>query len=515
MTKQLSRTDYSIRNVIVGSITQIINFILLFIARMVFIKILGVEILGINALFESILTALSLLDLGFGTAIAYSLYKPLADNNQKKIVDLMGFYAKIYNYLALIIFICGIAIIPLIPFFTKSTIPFTELIIYYVLLLLSTSLSYLLIYKTIIITADQKNYVIKVYNTLFVIMRTIIQIGVLLIWKSYIGWLIIHLVSVVGMNIILVLVANKMYPFLKQKPGQLSKKDRQEIVKDVKSLFLYKVSGVVINTSDNIIGSMFTSAVAVGIYSNYYMVVGTISTFFQSLLSSLTASIGNLTLSKDNNKQYQIFKIINLITFLVVGIIVSWLVVSLNPIIKLWLGEKMLFPIWVMVVIIAIFYFQTTAAPLWSFRDGSGAFREVKYVGFYMAIINIILSIVFAVWFGFGGVLLATLVSRLITVYWLEPLLLHKTVFKKKYAGYLLMRIEYFIAIISGCLLNYWTMSILVKDGIVGVMISMMFSAFYITIIFLIIFGRTSEWKVLQDLFIKHFSNKFLAKSKK
>lgn len=503
MSRQLSRTDHSIRNIVVNSVTQMINFVLIFISRRVFIRILGAEILGINALFESILTALSLLDLGFGVAVAYSLYKPLADNDQQKIVNLMGFYAKVYRRLAAIIFLFGLAVVPFIPLIVKTTIPLTDLIIYYVILLASTSLSYLFIYKSIIITADQRNYVIRFYSAIFTIVRIIAQITVLIFLRNYIAWLVVHLLSVVGSNIFLANIADREYPFLKRKPKALPKKQRSEIIKDVKSLFLYKLSGVVINTSDNIIGSVFTGALAVGIYSNYYTIVGSVGTFIQSVVASLTASVGNLFLSKDVDKKYGIFKVTNLVTFLPTGIVSSWLFASMNEMIKVWVGESMLFPLWIVVIIVAIFYFQTTAAPLWSFRDGSGAFRQVKYVGLYMAIVNIILSIVFAIWLGFGGVLLATLVSRLVTVYWLEPLLLHKTVFKKSYLGYALMRLRFSAVIFIGGALNYLIIQSLHITGLKNIILSLLFSILIMLVMFFMVFRNSAEWKMVCSIFVE------------
>lgn len=457
MTKQLSRTQHSALNLVISIIAQLISFGLSFGVRVVFIRILGVEILGINALFESILVALSLLDLGLGSAVAYSFYKPLADNDQTKIVNLLAFYAKIYRLLAVVFFVGGLLVVPFLPNITKTSLPLAELASYYLLLLLATSSSYLFVYKATLITADQKAYIVKIYSTLFTVLRTVVQLAALIIWRDYRAWLVIHLISVISLNLSLAMKANKLYPYLRQPTQELSKTERQEISRNVKSLFLYRISGVVINTSDNVIGSMVAGAAKIGLYSNYYMIIGTIGAFFQALLSSLTASIGNLSLSKNKCNQYQVFQALNFLTFWSVGIITVWLSLTLNNFIQLWLGGKMLLADWIMAVIVANFYFQTTAAPLWSFRDGYGAFHQVKNIGIYMAVVNIVLSVALGLWLGIGGVLLATLISRLTTVYWLEPWLLHKLVFKRTYLSYLGMRLQYALAIA----LSLWLTSLI------------------------------------------------------
>lgn len=502
MAKKLSRTQHSALNLAVSSVAQIVSFGLSFVARIVFIKVLGVEILGINALFESILVALSLLDLGLGSAVAYSFYQPLADNDQAKIVNLLAFYAKIYRFLAGLFFVGGLVVVPFLPTITKTSIPLADLTVYYLLLLLATSSSYLFVYKATLITADQKTYVVKIHSTLFAVLRTAAQLVALLMWRDYKAWLIIHLISVVGMNLALAWKAHKLYPYLNQAPQPLSKTERREISRNVKSLFLYRISGVVINTSDNVIGSMIVGAAKIGIYSNYYMIIGTIGTFFQALLASLTASIGNLSLSKNKQNQYQVFRAVNFLTFWSVGVVVVWLSLSLNHIISLWLGEKMLFANWIMWVIVANFYFQTTAAPLWLFRDGYGTFHQVKNIGIYMAIVNIVLSVVLGLWLGIGGVLLATLVSRLTTVYWLEPWLLHKIIFKRSYSQYLRMRLKYALVIVVSLIGSWLISDWLIIRGLWQVLEQLIISAIITSGLFFGLFWQTKEVRLLLDKII-------------
>lgn len=498
MAKKLSRTQHSALNLAVSSVAQIVSFGLSFVARIVFIKVLGVEILGINALFESILMALSLLDLGLGSAVAYSFYQPLADNDQAKIVNLLAFYAKIYRFLAGLFFVGGLVVVPFLPAITKTSIPLADLTVYYLLLLLATSSSYLFVYKATLITADQKTYIVKIYSTLFAVLRTAAQLVALLMWRDYKAWLIIHLISVVGMNLALAWKAHKLYPYLNQAPQPLSKTERREISRNVKSLFLYRISGVVINTSDNVIGSMIAGAAKIGIYSNYYMIIGTIGTFFQALLASLTASIGNLSLSKNKQNQYQVFRAVNFLTFWSVGVVVVWLSLSLNHIISLWLGEKMLFANWIMWVIVANFYFQTTAAPLWSFRDGYGAFHQVKNIGIYMAIVNIVLSVVLGLWLGIGGVLLATLVSRLTTVYWLEPWLLHKIIFQKPYFDYLLTRLKYAAVLIISFLIVAFVTQNFALNSFLGVILKLILSSVVVSILFIGFFYHSDQFNSIK-----------------
>ena len=174
-----SRTDNSIRNIIFGLISQVIILFLNFISRTIFIKILGNEYLGINGLFSNILMILSLAELGIGNAIIYSMYKPLASNNREKVTAIMNLYKKIYNIIALAIFIIGLTIIPILKFIVNSNIEMKYIIIYYLLYLMNSVISYLFASKTAILNADQKMYIVKIYTLIFTVLQIIIQIVLL------------------------------------------------------------------------------------------------------------------------------------------------------------------------------------------------------------------------------------------------------------------------------------------------------------------------------------------------
>ena len=154
-----TRTQYALLNSAVGFISQFIRIILSFINRTIFIQFLGVTYLGINGLFTSILSILSLAELGMTTAIAYSLYKPSADSNYSKVFAYLDLFKNIYRIIALIVFILGVVVSLFLPFFMNEIDVTSQIILIYYLFLINSVISYLFTYKRTLLDADQKRYI--------------------------------------------------------------------------------------------------------------------------------------------------------------------------------------------------------------------------------------------------------------------------------------------------------------------------------------------------------------------
>lgn len=158
-----SRIYNSTKNIILGIVSQILTLILNFGTKIVFVRILGAEYTGINGLFSNVITILSVAELGMGSAIIYSMYKPLAENDQKRISELMNFYKKIYNIVAITIFIIGIGLVPFIKYLVNTSVEIEHINVYYLLFLINTVASYIFASRTVILNANQKLYIILLY----------------------------------------------------------------------------------------------------------------------------------------------------------------------------------------------------------------------------------------------------------------------------------------------------------------------------------------------------------------
>lgn len=433
----MSRTKSSLINFIFAMIGQGIGLVVSFIARIFFVKILGSEYLGLNGLFTNILTVLSLAELGVGNAITYSLYKPLAENDINKCNLLMQLYKKIYIIIGITILILGISLTPFLSIFIKEIPKIPNINLIYILFVLNTAISYFYSYKRNLIIADQNRYIATIYRYGFYILLNIFQIIYLLLVKDYIGFLVIQIITTLLENILVSIKANKMYPYLREKKQfKLDNDTKKEIFNNTKAMMMHKIGGVIVNSTDNIILSRFVGLVAVGIYSNYYLIISALNLIFGQIFSSLTASIGNLCASSKKEKQFEIFKHINFLTFWIFSFSTISLLILFNPFIELWVGKEYIFNFDIVLILAINFYISGLRKSVLTFREASGLFQKDKYKSIIEAIINLVTSIILAIKFGTFGVFLGTFISSVTTCVWIEPYVLYKYGFNKKLSLY-------------------------------------------------------------------------------
>lgn len=482
-----SRTKKSINNMVMGLINQITTLLLSFISRTIFIRILGVDLLGVNGLFTDVLSLLSMADLGFNTAMVYSFYKPIAENDTKKISALTNFYKKVYNIIAISITIIGIAILPFLNLIVNTDKDIPLLKVYYLFSLAGVIISYLFVYKTSIITADQKNYIVMKISTVINFIKTIVQIISLIVFKNYIIYLSINLIGNFLNNYIASKKAVKLYPYIKEH-NILPKKDRRDIFENVKSMFIYKISSLLLTATDNTIISMLIGTVFVGYYSNYALVSSKAIIILQIIFGALTASIGNVIVREKSEKRYEIFQATQSVSFIICGIVVTSFSLLINDFIKVWLGSEFTFSYTVVLTITLNMYLSCVLQPLWTYREATGLYIKTKYVMFIAAVVNIILSIVLGKLLGIAGIFMASAIARLSTYFWYEPFVLFKEYFDqtpRKYyksmsLNFLLMIsvILLFNIIFSKVLVNTW-MGLIIKSIIIGIITTILFLTIY------------------------------------
>lgn len=500
----MSRTKNTIKNFSVAIMGQVIGLFISFIARIFFIKILGEEYLGLNGLFTNILTVLSLAELGVGEAIIYSLYKPLAEKDTRKCNMIMQLYKKLYIYIGIFILVIGIAITPILPYLIKE-LPDIKYINYiYILFVINTAISYWFSYKRNLIIADQNRYVATIYRYVFFAILNIVQIFYLVIFKDYIGFLILQIISTLLENILVSNKANKMYPYLKEKEKiKLDKKVKDEIVKNTKAMMMHRVGGTIVTSTDNIILSMLVGLNAVGIYSNYYMVVYALNLFFTQLYNSLIPSVGNFCVNNNDSKKYGLFKKINFLTFYMYSLSCVMLFALYNLFIEIWVGNSLLFPIEIVAVLIINFYLTGMRKSVLCFRDAEGLFDKDKWKSICEAIINIVVSIILGLKFGTIGIFIGTLISSITTCVWVEPFVLYKYSFNKNFLEYLKIYFKQMlwtvivitIVITINSLVKYSLMIEFIKNGLIAFIIY--------HFVFFISFRKTDEYKYFYEEFIK------------
>lgn len=427
---QDSRTKNSLRNVSYNFMNQLVMLLTRFVNRSVFIQVLGVEYLGINGLFSDILQMLSMADLGFGTAMVFSLYKPLAEKDEEKIASLIGFYRRVYHVIAISISLVGIGLVPFLKYLVnlEKDLPYME--IYYLFFLANTVASYLVVYKTSILTADQKGYISAKINSTSNLLRTIVMTVFLYVTKNYFVYLTLQVIFTYATNYYVSRQAEKLYPYINKKT-KLKLDESKNIVKNIKSVFIYKLSGVLVTASDNTIISVLVGTIWVGYYSNYGLIVNQLINFFNTLFSSLSASVGNLVISEDNDKRFEVFNVLQTASMIICSVSTACIYLLMPDLIKVWLGENFLLPNSVLLAVAINFYFASIVMPIWTYREATGMYQKTKYAMLATAIVNLILSVLLGKMVGLPGIIIATTIARLVTYFWYEPRILFKEYFNK------------------------------------------------------------------------------------
>ncbi len=427
------RQKKSLRNFAYGILAQSVTLLLNFAVRSVFIYTLDKVYLGVNGLFTDILTVLSLAELGFGSAIIYAMYKPLADKDTNKLQAIINLYRKVYWCIGLIVAVLGVAVIPFFPYIIKDCPPIPHLTFIYLLFLLNSVSSYFFAYKRSVLDADQKSYVCYKYRLCFCVLRSIAQMACLYLLQSFILFLAIQVAATILENIAITLYVNRHYPFLATRNKQkLDKSEISVIRKNVYALMLSRVARVIYNGSVNIVISATVGIICVGLYSNYVLIVGAILMILNQVTEAIRAGVGNYIATQPKEQHILLFNKIDFCNFVLYGFSAIMLFVLINPFIALWAGKDYMLSDACAMVIAINFFIQGILDSLWLFRSTLGLFTQGKYRPVFSAGLNIALSILLGRYFGIVGVLLGNTFARILVNLWYDPYIIFKFGFNAK-----------------------------------------------------------------------------------
>lgn len=495
--KSESRLRNSFVNVITGLFGKVFTCVLGLISRTIFIHVLSTEYLGVNGLFENILYILNFAELGFGNAIIYNMYKPIANNDDEHVKTLMNYYKKVYFILGIIVLTIGLMLIPFLKYIITDVPNIKESIaVIYVLFLLQTVSTYFYGYKKSILTAYQKDYVTNIINFIFTILKSIFQILFLLLTREYLLYLIVNIILSIVPNIVISYKVDKMYPFLKSKNyNKIDRKEKNEIKNNVKNLVVYKVGDVVSNGTDNILISMFAGINIVGLFYNYNNLFHQAGDVAWNMLSGLTGSIANVNVKETSEKKEIILLQTLFVSLYLYGFVCICLGVLINPFITLWLGEEYLLSMDIILVYLLVIYYDGFSFINHVYRNTEGLFKYGKLLPLISAIINLVLSVILGKRYGISGIFIATLISKLLTYIWYTPYLIYKKCYNKKTYQFYLKFIYYtFVFILVYYICNY-IVSLISYSNLIGLIIKGIVTVIISNILLIIFFYRTFEFK--------------------
>lgn len=459
---RLARTKNAIKNTIWGLVYKICILIFPFIIRTVLINKLGIEYLGLNSLFASILNMLNLTELGLGSAIVYTMYKPIAENDYITIRALIKLYKKMYMIIGLIVIALGFLIVPYLPYFIKdSVLPDINIYIIFVISLGNSAVTYFIFaYKTCLLNAYQRTDVISKVALFVNIIMYSFQIVVLILFENYYLYLIIQPIAGVITNIINAYFAKKMFPFLYCE-GTVEKHTINDIKKRVTGLMISKVANLSRNAFDSLIVSSMIGLTAVAIYNNYYYILSSVSAVLIISMTSISAGVGNSIAIESIEKNEHDFESINFLYMIISFVIFSCFIGLYQPFMTIWVGKDYLFNDKVMLAFSFYFLIDKELNVIGQYYDAAGLWWHGKWIGVIETITNIILNILLCKYYGVLGIIFATIFTLLVIRFPLTVHYLYKFYFKKSPNKFFKKQIEELIVFLFiGCIIYFLTRDI-------------------------------------------------------
>lgn len=492
-------------------IFYVLNIVLSFIARNIFIKILGADVTGLNSLFTSLIGFLNVAELGVGAAVGYSLYEPLSKRNYKKINDIMILFRHYYKNIAKIVLVLGIILSIFLPFLIKGQVNIKLAYLYYFLYLINCAFSYLFTYKQTLIIADQKQYKIASHLNLTKIIKVIIQCLILYIIPSFFAWLIIEVIF----NLLGMILANKRIDleygnnitYSNEKTLKLIKLENFEIGKNIRNVFFHKIGGFVIFQTDAIVISLFSTLKETAIYANYMMIINSLTGLLSNAIGSIMPSIGNLIAEETKEKSYKIFRKLFLFDHLIAIFISIVTYKIINQFIIFWVGKEYLFNKYIVLTLIINLYIQISRGTVDRFKDGFGIYWDI-YAPVIESIINIIFSVGLAYKIGIIGVFIGTIISNIIIVEIWKPYILFKEGFNQNIIKFITQSLNIYIRNIIIILASHFLYNKIYKYIDLGnIFINIILDAILISVIcivvIMVVYSSVKEFKDILNTILR------------
>lgn len=434
---KIERTKNTVRNIVFGLALKIVNIVLPFISRTVILYIMGAQYLGLNSLFHSILSFLSLAELGVGAAMTYTMYKPIAENDFDTIRAILNLYKKLYRIIGCVILVVGMCLMPFLNTIIKGDVPDdTNIYVLYFVYLINTVLTYWMFgYKNAILQAYQRNDIESKIGIFISPASYIVMLSFLAITKNYYAYIIWQPIFTIITNIIRMIIVDKHFPELKPK-GEISKEMKRSIFKKVIAILGAKLNTVVLNAADNIVMSAFLGLTVIAIYGNYYYIMSSIFMFLGIIYSSMTAGLGNSLQTESLQKNYKDFEKFSFMNSWLVGWCTVCLVCLYQPFMKIWVqDENLMLPFYVVLELGLYFYiYQIRKIPV-VYKDAAGIWWEDRFRPYVCMVVNVVLNVLLVQFIGVSGIILSTVFSLFVSIPW-ENYTIFKYIFhcsSKKY----------------------------------------------------------------------------------
>lgn len=499
---KINRTRNAKAGILTGLFSKLLHLGMPFITRTVILYILGTEYLGLSGLFSSLLSFLSLAELGVSNALVYSMYKPVAEEDADSVCALLSLYRKLYRIIGFVILAAGLICVPFLPLLISGDVPADmNLYLLYGVYLGNTVISYFLFaYRGSLLHAHQRVDVTNVTDSVISAVTWVLQIVMLLIFKNYYAYLIFMPLSNVAGNLVRLYYTKKLYPQYTPR-GKVDPELEASIFKKIKALMGAKISTTVLHSSDNIVISAFLGLTMVSIYGNYYFLMNSIGSFLGIIFSSILPGVGNSLVTESMEKNYRDFKKFVFLNNWLVGWCAVCFICLYQPFMELWVGQELMLPFSVVVLIVVYFVLYQGRKVVITYKDAAGLWWEDRFRPFVMAAVNLGFNLILVQVIGIWGVILSTVLSFVLSVPW-ETCVVYKHVFKRSPKEYFLS-LAWFLVVVTLASLVSLGLCQFAMDGIWGLLIRAGICVVVPNLVFLLCFCRQAEFADARALVLR------------
>lgn len=506
---RIERTKNASRNFIYGTLLKVYQILGPFILRTVFIYTLGMEYVGLNSLFTSILTVLNLAELGVGSALVFSMYKPIVEDDTEKICALMNLYKKYYRIIGGIIAVIGVALAPFIPHLIEGDVPKDiNIYILYLMNLAATVLSYwLFAYKNSLFSAHQRNDITSKVTIIVSTVQYILQAILLVVFHNYYIYLSVTLLTQIAINLYTAYKANKIYPNYKAK-GTLDKKEVKTINRRVRDLFTSKIGFIVVDSADTLVISAFLGLQVLAMYNNYYFIMTSLFGFIGIIFASATAGIGNSIIVETPQKNYDDLKKMLFIISWIACFCVTCLLNTYQPFMKIWIGEKGMLDFNLIICFCVYFFIHEINRLFNTYKDAAGIWHEDRFRPLVTAGTNLVLNLILVNYIGLFGILLSTILSMVfVGMPWLFYNLF-TVLFHRKPFELIFLVIKYFVITFIICAISFWICSYINMGGVMEFIVKAVISGIVSNAILYLVLHRVKEYDEVKLMVLSLIKNK-------
>ena len=407
------RVHRSVMNIKVGMLFYILSLFLAFFSRKVFLDCLGAEFIGLTGMLINIMSFLSVAELGIGTSIVYFLYKPLQEDNHEKINEVMSMLAYLYRCIGFIIGGIGLIVSLFFPWWFSHLTVGLPLVYFAFYSFLATSMSgYIFNYKQLLVSANQKQYMVNAYFQTISMVQSLTQILLAYYYRNLYLWVVVGLVFTIIGIIVFNYRIRQLYPWLQVslKQGRKNLRQYPEVLKKTKQVFVLKIKDFILNRSDELLVGAFVSVTQVAFYGNYTMIINKIIYLVNILGDGLSAGVGNLLAEGNDKNTMKVFWEITATRFFIMGMVIYPLIMFIQPVISCWVGQQYQLDNIIAYLLIFTLFLRLQYATVYLFVCSSGLYGDV-WTSWAELIINIVVTLCLAPFFGIIGILLGKIVS--------------------------------------------------------------------------------------------------------